>query len=51
MDCNLSWKYHISHVESKISSTIGVIARLRHIFEFTTSAILLCQTLQLTISK
>ena len=30
MDSNLSWKYHISHVESKISSNIGVIARLMH---------------------
>ena len=30
MDSNLSWKYHISHVASKISSNIGVIARLRH---------------------
>ena len=35
-DSNLSWKYHISHVESKISSNIGVIARLRHFTPFIT---------------
>ena len=36
MDSNLSWKYHISHVESKINSNIGVIARLRHFTPFIT---------------
>ena len=33
-DSNLSWKYHISHVESKISSNVGVIARLKWILVF-----------------
>ena len=30
IDSNLTWKYHISYIKSKISKTIGVIARLRH---------------------
>ena len=30
IDSNLTWKYHISHVASKVSKTIGIIARLRH---------------------
>ena len=30
IDNNLTWKYHISHIASKISKTIGIIARLRH---------------------
>ena len=30
IDNNLTWKHHISHIASKISKTIGVIARLRH---------------------
>ena len=30
IDLNLTWKYHISYITSKISKTIGVIARLRH---------------------
>ena len=30
IDSNLTWKYHISYITSKISKTIGVIARLRH---------------------
>jgi len=34
MDSNLSWKYHISQVASKISSNTGVIARLRHFTPF-----------------
>ena len=29
IDSNLTWKYHISYITSKISKTIGVIARLR----------------------
>ena len=29
IDSNLSWKYHIGHITSKISKTIGIIARLR----------------------
>ena len=27
---NLSWKHHILHIASKISTSIGIIARLRH---------------------
>jgi len=30
IDSNLTWKYHISYITSRISKTIGVIARLRH---------------------
>ena len=30
IDSNLTWKYHISYITSKISKIIGVIARLRH---------------------
>ena len=31
IDENLSWKHHILHIASKISSSIiGIIARLRH---------------------
>ena len=30
IDENLSWKHHISHIASKISISIGIIARLRH---------------------
>ena len=30
IDSNLTRKYHISYITSKISKTIGVIARLRH---------------------
>ena len=29
-DKNLSWKYHIDYVASKISRTIGIIARLSY---------------------
>ena len=38
IDLNLTWKYHISYMTSKISKTIGVIARLRH---FVPSSMLL----------
>ena len=31
IDENLSWKTHIHSVANKISKTIGLIARLRHI--------------------
>ena len=30
IDNNLSWKYHIDNIASKISKAIGIIARLRH---------------------
>ena len=36
MDGNLCWKYHISHIASKISSNIGIKARLRHFTPFIT---------------
>ena len=36
MDSNLSWKYHISNVASKISCNIGITARLRHFTPFVT---------------
>ena len=30
IDSNLSWKYHIGHITSNISETVGIIARLRY---------------------
>ena len=30
IDLNLTWKYHITHITSKISKIICIIARLRH---------------------
>ena len=30
IDSNLSWKNHIGHITSKISKTVGIIARLRY---------------------
>ena len=30
IDSNLIWKYHITHITSKISKTIGIISRLRY---------------------
>ena len=30
IDQNLSWKYHIDSVVTKISKNVGLIARLRH---------------------
>ena len=30
INSHLTWKYHISHVTSKISRNNGIIARLRH---------------------
>ena len=36
LDADLSWKDHISYVASKISKTIVVIARLRHLVPFET---------------
>ena len=30
IDSNLTWKYHIGYITSKISKSIGIIARLRH---------------------
>ena len=29
MDSNLTWKYHIDYVASKISKIVGITARLR----------------------
>ena len=36
IDKNLSWKYHIDYVASKIGRTIGIIARLRHFIPLST---------------
>ena len=36
IDENLSWKYHIAHIASKISKTIGIIASLRHFVPLNT---------------
>ena len=41
IDETLSWKYHIVHLASKISKTIGIIARLRHFVPEPTSHIYL----------
>ena len=36
IDNNLSWKYHIDYISSKVSKGIGIIARLRHLVPFAT---------------
>ena len=36
IDETLSWKYHIVHLASKISKTIGIIATLRHFVPLAT---------------
>ena len=36
IDENLSWKHHILHIASKISTSIGIIARLRHFVPLST---------------
>ena len=36
IDNNLSWKYHIDYISSKVSKGIGMIARLRHLVPFAT---------------
>ena len=35
IDENLSWKYHIAYLASKMSKIIGIIARLRHFVPLT----------------
>ena len=35
IDDHLSWKYHIDHIATKISKTVGIIARLRHFVPFS----------------
>ena len=30
IDCHLTWKYHIDCIATKISRTIGIIAKRRH---------------------
>ena len=32
IDNNLSWKHHIDHVAIKMSRTVGLICKLRHIY-------------------
>ncbi len=36
VDGNLTWKYHIDNITSKISKTIGIITRLRHFVPLST---------------
>ena len=36
IDKDLSWKYHIDYVASKISRTIGIMARLKHFISLST---------------
>ena len=31
LDSSLSWKYHISEVESKVSKSIGIISKIKHL--------------------
>ena len=31
IDNNLTWKHHIDHITIKISRTIGLISKLRHV--------------------
>ena len=56
IDSNLTWKYHISYITSKISKTTGVIARLRLFVPSSTlltlyrSLISLCLLYGLTLS-
>lgn len=36
IDSNLTGKHHISHIASKISKSVGIICRLRHLAPFST---------------
>ena len=36
IDCNLTWKYHVNYVCSKISKNIGIIIKSRKIFDMDT---------------
>ena len=36
IDNNLSWRFHIDHITLKISKTIGIISRLRHLVPLST---------------
>ena len=36
IDSNLTWKHYVDHIASKISKTIGIIARLRHFVPLST---------------
>ncbi len=36
IDSNLTWKYHIDNISSKISKANGIIARLRHFVPVST---------------
>ena len=36
IDCNLTWKYHISYVCSKISKNIGILIKSRKLFDTNT---------------
>ena len=36
IDENVSWKYHIAHIASKISKTNGITASLRHLVPLNT---------------
>ena len=35
IDDHLSWKYHIDHIATRISKTVGIIGRLRHFVPFS----------------
>ena len=30
MDCSLSWSFHINYISTKVSKSVGLIAKLRH---------------------
>ena len=36
IDKNLTWKTHIDNIATKISKTVGLIAKLRHFVPFLT---------------
>ena len=36
IDSNLTWKHYVDHIASKMSKTIGIIARLRHFVPLST---------------
>ena len=35
IDSHLTWKHHIDHKTTKISPTIGLLSKLRHLFQNT----------------
>ena len=40
IDNNLTWKQHINYINEKISQTVGITARLRHLVPLNTLQII-----------